>query len=326
MHSGYERRTAEDAVDGEDGFVPRESGEIAPLRDHPIRTKGDDELSRDKKGIQEEGDDVSIEAMMSKVYDFYYSTEAYCHRYPVANKATLDFILKSGAATAKNMLDFGCGNGRYAMALLDSCDADIVGCDISSASLAEFSRRLQQSEARKRVQLVHGGAISIAGRQRFDMIMMMFGVLSHIGRRDERIRTLRQLRELMKPDGTLVLSVPNIHRRRPIEQLWTRLRDIVHAYGKTLFQAGDIQFKRKISGRELTFFYHLYSISGLRDELAQAGFVLRACRAESFLPEWLVTQYPIVAAFDRMMLRILPASLGYGICPNATIAPASSQT
>ncbi len=269
----------------------------------------------------EQASDTSV--MMTKVYDYYFSSAAYERRYPMPNRATLEFILGHGAREAGSILDFGCGNGRYAMALLQACKARITGCDISSASLDEFARRLQHGGQAQRVELVHGPIDSLGAGRRFDSILMMFGVLAHVGRRCERIRVLRGLRTMLEPGGRLVLSVPNVYRRRPGELLKTLAARVLSQHmPEQAEEPGDIYFTRSIADRNLTFFYHLYSVAGLRSELEEAGFCMTDCRAESLLPEWLITQHRAVAGFDRMVLPFLPATLGYGICASATAAPA----
>jgi hypothetical protein len=68
-----------------------------------------------------------------------------------------------------------------------------------------------------------------------------------------------------------------------------------------------------VSGKPLTFFYHLYGVRDLTDELSQAGYAVQCCEAESLLPEWCVTQSRVLGWLDRKMSRRLPAVLGYGI-------------
>ncbi len=76
---------------------------------------------------------------------------------------------------------------------------------------------------------------------------------------------------------------------------------------------GDIEFTRMISGLPQTFDYHLYTVRGLRADLADAGWAVRCLEAESLLPEWLITQWPSLGRLDRWVQRFLPAALGYGI-------------
>ena len=90
---------------------------------------------------------------MQKLYDRYFASHDYKRRYPAPNPATLQFLLQQGQAiTATSILDVGCGDGRYAIALLDATQATMTGCDISGAALAEFSEHLKTRPDAERVR------------------------------------------------------------------------------------------------------------------------------------------------------------------------------
>jgi SAM-dependent methyltransferase len=292
--------------------------------------------------VNEDGNPVACAAFgkqipptepMRKLYDRYFASQDYKRRYPLPNQATLEFLMQHGrAATAASILDVGCGDGRYAIALLDSTSASIVGCDISGGALAEFSKQLTTRADSQRVRLVHGcvetmnaatapttGA-NVSDDARHDLSLLLFGVLSHAGDLAARVRMLEAIRMQTKPDGLLLLTVPSIWRRRPLEllqMLWRRVaRD-----QQFPMPAGDITFTRTIDRQPQTFFYHLYSVAGLRRELALAGWVMQTCQAESLLPEWLVTQHPWIGRLDSLIRPFLPAALGYGIRAVARAEP-----
>lgn len=64
---------------------------------------------------------------MNKLYDYYYASHEYSRRYPKPNRSTLEFLLRNGAEKAENILDYGCGNGRYALPLLQQTQAQWSG-------------------------------------------------------------------------------------------------------------------------------------------------------------------------------------------------------
>ena len=70
-----------------------------------------------------EAEALPIEAAMVALYDHYFACHDYEKRYPQPNAATLQFLLTHGARQATQILDFGCGNGRYALALLQATEA-----------------------------------------------------------------------------------------------------------------------------------------------------------------------------------------------------------
>lgn len=243
---------------------------------------------------------------MQKLYDVYFESTDYDQRYPQPNLSTLLFLRRNGAMASVRALDFGCGSGRYALPLLIESECRLVACDISAAAIASFARRIQATPLADRVELIHGGLEAIPGDPRFDLILLLFGVLSHVGSRAERVALLTHLREMATPDSRFFISVPNIWRRRPLELLGS----IFRRDRETL---GDIRFSRKIAGQHRSFHYHLYSVPGLRAELAEAGWKIVVCEAESVFPEYLVTRFRFVSVIEGLLNRFVPASLGYGI-------------
>ncbi|AEK61456.1 class I SAM-dependent methyltransferase [Collimonas fungivorans] len=256
-------------------------------------------------------DDIS--RAMQATYDHYYLSEGYRRRYPEPNIATMAYLLQNGLADVSQILDFGCGNGRYSLALLEKTKAHLTAYDISAASLAEFESQLRSTPHRERVSFVHDNLDGLNRYASYDAILMLFGVLSHVVERDLRLQTLHKMRSLIRPDGKLILSVPSIFRRRPWELLKYSLARAMGYAAPPQDEAGNIRFTRRIEGRNLTFFYHLYSLRTLREELAEAGFAIMECQPESLFPEWLVTQSSLVRCIDRRLCSWIPAQLGYGM-------------
>lgn len=267
----------------------------------------------DAKLPANETSDAEVRVAMAQLYDHYFACHAYEKRYPQPNQATLDFLMQHGAGEAQQILDFGCGNGRYALALLQRTSASLTGCDISAAALAEFRSHLDHLKFDARTRLLLGDATALAGNGHYDLILMLFGVLGHVGARPARIQALRHLRAQIKPDGKLLLTVPSQWRRRPIEFVRTALDRLLGRARGVRTEQGNILFSRRLAGVSHQFFYHLYTVQRLRDELQEAGFRMTLIEAESVLPEWLITQHPWIGGIDARVARLLPASLGYGM-------------
>jgi 2-polyprenyl-3-methyl-5-hydroxy-6-metoxy-1,4-benzoquinol methylase len=257
---------------------------------------------------------------MRETYDKYFLSNGYTDRYPVPNPATLDYILRHGARRATHILDFGCGDGRYALALLARTGARLTGYDISRPSLQALERSLQGTPYRERVTLVGGDIDNLAQSSKFDLVLMLFGVLSHVGNRATRIDTLRRLRERMSPGAQLILSVPSIYRRRPLDLCRYACARQLGRARPPQHEAGNIYFVRQVHGERLRFFYHLYTVARLSDELRAAGFALQDPEAESVFPEWWLMRSRRLQSMDRKLSRWIAASLGYGIRARAECA------
>jgi len=148
---------------------------------------------------------------------------------------------------------------------------------------------------------------------RYDLVLMLFGVLSHVGGLEARTQTLRQIRRLMNVEGRLVLTVPNLWRRRPFELVKAALARKFGQEQGLQAEPGNILFNRKLAGVSHQFFYHLYTVAGLTKELRDAGFEVTTVEAESVFPEWLITQHPWLGRLDARLSRMLPVALGYGL-------------
>ncbi|HEV3105681.1 MAG TPA: class I SAM-dependent methyltransferase [Trinickia sp.] len=254
-----------------------------------------------------------IASEMQRTYDQYFQSESYRHRYPRPNAATLAYLIRNGACEAGRILDFGCGNGRYSLALLAHSRALVTAYDISLASLLEFDRSLNETPYRDRVTFVHDDLFGLGPASSCDLILMLFGVLSHLGDRATRIKALSRLRGLIREDGRLVLSVPSIYRRRPWELVKCALARRLGRAQPPLNEGGNIYFMRHAYGHRLTFFYHLYTLEDLRADLAAAGFAIQHCEAESILPESWVTRSDFLARLDAHLSAWISPALGYGI-------------
>ena len=144
-------------------------------------------------------------AGLAAAYDAYFASQVYDRRYPAPNPSTLDFLRRWIRVGAEGrVLDLGCGNGRYALPLLETGAFSLVGCDISAAALQAFRSRLQHHPARGRVLLLRGEAASLPPGPAFDAVMMMFGVLAHIDARADRVATLQALRRRTRAGGRLL--------------------------------------------------------------------------------------------------------------------------
>ncbi|MEI6205651.1 MAG: class I SAM-dependent methyltransferase [Desulfuromonadales bacterium] len=282
------------------------------MTDHEFSTQEHDQPDHSRSSESNNANEITI--AMNKLYDYYYTSREYSRRYPKPNRSTLEFLFRHGAGKATNILDYGCGNGRYALPLLQQTQATITCFDISQPAIDEIAAYVQGSPLAARVRMFCGSSALLENQGRYDFIMLMFGVLSHVGNRSDRIKTLQHMRRLISDHGRLILTVPSKFRRRPMELLYSKLRRMSGSVPECLKERGNIFFTRTIADEDHLFFYHLYTVNGLKKELLEAGFELRTMSPESILPEWLITQSDLLGKIDAALLPLLPASLGYGIC------------
>jgi SAM-dependent methyltransferase len=107
----------------------------------------------------------------------------------------------ASAVAGKEVLDAGCGNGYGLRMLAAAGPARLVGVDLS----AEAVTRAQQ-EAAGAAEVVEGDVHDLPfGDESFD-VAVCFEVIEHVERQDE---VLRELRRVLRPHGTLLISSPN---------------------------------------------------------------------------------------------------------------------
>ena len=253
---------------------------------------------------------------MAAMYDKYFRTGFYEQRYPRENKKTLLTILSVLAELNKikkgprHILDFGCGDGRYLVPMLNHVDDEFTAYDPSETALNILTGRVDIQKNIDRVAVVDGDIEKLSRhveeKGKVDIILLMFGVLSHVGGYQKRTQVLKQLSSFLRDENSrVILSVPNRFRR------FTRVDD--ENVSTVNNEPGDIIYKRHYGDEELTFFYHLYTSDSLISELKEAGLNVYSLHLESFLPEKWVTNNYLIGAFDRIICNFLSVNKGYGI-------------
>lgn len=248
------------------------------------------------------------------IYNRYYNNGSYNKRYPTHNPRSLEFI-HNYARNAKVILDFGCGEGRYTIPLLQRTSAQIIAHDISQSALAILQEKLKSLSWNQRVTLVEDPFENLESKPTPDLIIMMFGVLSQIVGKENRINLLRRIRNLIleNKECTLILSVPNAYRRFWLNQIESAIRGKFNISSTQQLELGDIKFKRFFDNKEHQFFYHLYTVSSLEQEMREAGFSIENITLESVFPESWITQNSLCYRLDQFISQWLPEWLGYGM-------------
>ncbi len=246
-------------------------------------------------------------------YEYYFSSGHYDRRYPVPNANVLRLIRRNLPENG-HIIDFGCGSGRYLLALRDQATV-AAGFDICQAALARLRQGIERIGGAHNIHVLgpdpedverhvdrHGPA---------DIILCLFGVLSHIEGQAERYKALCRFAGLLKPgSGRLIISVPNRRRRFRSEQRASAMN-----------RRDEVRYIRRFGKSSVEFSYKLFDTDTLRSELQDAGFELESLRAESLTPESVIANSAFLRAVDRMAAPLVPAALGYGLLAIARPMP-----
>lgn len=247
---------------------------------------------------------VGASAWTAREYETYIGSGHYDHRYPIENARVMECV-RHRLPPGGDVLDYGCGTGRYAVPLARG-GARVVALDVCEAALRGLRGRARETGVADAIETSSAGpeAIVRAARERggFDVVLCLFGVLSHIVDPDERRAVLRAFGDAASPKGgSVVVSVPNRMRRFASEQRAQR-----SGHGAA------ITYERRIGKRSLHLPYKLYDPASLREELEGAGLVVETIVAESLLPESVVTRRAAARALE-LVTPLVPARLGYGL-------------
>lgn len=253
---------------------------------------------------------------MARSYDAYFRTGLYETRYPGPNRRTLRHAL-SHLPRGGRFLDYGAGSGRYILPLLSARpDASGVAADISAVARESLTRRADHAGLLTRLEVIDGCAETIesavADGGAFDLCLMAFGVLGHVYGRANRLDLQRTVRRALKPDGVLLIGLPNARRRMQAEQ------NAMRAAPDSTLEPGDVLYTRHADDGDIPLYYHVYTQAECVRDLDQSGFAVRWLGAESLLSESLVCRAPLIGRLDDWICGFLPPDWAYGFLVAAT--------
>lgn len=103
------------------------------------------------------------------------------------------------------LLDFGCGNGAQTFSFVDRC-SHAIGLDIDPEFLSRFQALAAARGLAGRFHPVRYAGVDIPVATASVDCVISFAVLEHVA--DEAL-ALQEIARIVKPGGTLIMSVPN---------------------------------------------------------------------------------------------------------------------
>jgi ubiquinone/menaquinone biosynthesis C-methylase UbiE/NAD-dependent dihydropyrimidine dehydrogenase PreA subunit len=127
-------------------------------------------------------------------------------------------IVQNYVEPGMEILDIGCGTGSLAIDAAKA-GAGIKGVDISKGMLAVAQKRIADNGMENRITLYHAGVVEIDSlfeKNSFDLIIstLVFSELYF----EERALALRQIKKLLKSDGTLIIAV-EVPPAKPLKKI-----------------------------------------------------------------------------------------------------------
>lgn len=239
-------------------------------------------------------------------YDSYYGSGLYDARYPRPNPPTYRCAVRLARASSR-ILDFGAGSGRYTMPFLHATNAFVCAYDISADACKTLELQATAADVGSQRLLISADFDAVRAAGPYDLVVALFGVLSHIEGRKNRIDTLGSMRSVLSREGVLLLTVPHAPRRFP-------LHASSGAQARRYFpSARPIIYRHQVENEARSFPYYLFSRRELISELSAAGFALEVLESDSILPERRLARRPALAPVDDLLCRLLPSWAGYGL-------------
>jgi ubiquinone/menaquinone biosynthesis C-methylase UbiE len=129
-----------------------------------------------------------------------------------ASRAMTELMIrKLGARPGQRVLDVGCGTGRPALELALACGVEVVGVNVSRRQIELAERLAGEAGLGEQVRFRFADAMDLPfGRNSFDGAWL-FESLLHM---PDQARVLRQLADLLRPGGRLVIA--NLVQRVPL--------------------------------------------------------------------------------------------------------------
>jgi len=174
----------------------------------------------------------------------------------------IDFInsLKKDCIIA----DIACGNGRHLIHAAKHC-SKAIGIDISNELLKIVKEKIDENNL-KNITIFHSDAVNLPLSNSSVDAVLYIAALHNIEGRNSRIKSLKEIKRVLKKDGKALISV------------WSRWQD---KYRKQFFKKwftkksnekfGDIDIYWRQHGLNIPRFYHLYSKKEFIKDLKEAG-------------------------------------------------------
>jgi tRNA (uracil-5-)-methyltransferase TRM9 len=265
-------------------------------------------------------------ASIVESYDHYYGSGLYDARYPRPNPATYRSALRLARASAR-ILDFGAGSGRYALPILHSTNAFVCAYDVSADACKALDLQATAAGIGSQRLLVTADLDAARAAGPYDLVLSLFGVLSHIEGIENRLSILNSIRSVLTRQGLLLATVPNAIRRFPMHA--SSDGHVSEGSGTLAVQANayryfhsprQITYRHHVENEERSFPYYLFSCRELTAELSAAGFGLDVLEPDSILPERKLVRSPVLARVDDVLCRLLPTWAGYGLRATCRVA------
>lgn len=208
----------------------------------------------------------------ASLYDLIYKNKNYLKE---VNFLTKQFKIKN--KKAKKVLDLGCGTGQYTY-LLSKKGYEVTGVDISK-SMIEIAKK--KYKTKKNINFIHKDLKKINLKNKFDIVVALFDVLSFQNSKSEIERFFKVLSKHLKKGGLVffdfwykntIVKLKPASRAKKIENkifkilkttkpTWIKKQNIVKVYFKLLIEKKMNRKIETVNGVHIMKYYSLAEIN-----------------------------------------------------------------
>ncbi|MEA3463726.1 MAG: class I SAM-dependent methyltransferase [Patescibacteria group bacterium] len=190
--------------------------------------------------------------------------------------------LTQNVKNGDKVLDVGCGNGRLLQAFLNK-RISYVGMD-SSEKLIDLAQQKNWKLEVGSWKFIKGDILELdeINKTGFDHVFCI-AALHQIPGKDLQIQALKQLKNKVKPDGKIIITVWNLWSQKKFRKLiWKFV--LLKLIGKNKIDYGDILFDWKDSQGERVSqrYYHAFTKSELKKIVKKARLKIERIYKDEF--------------------------------------------
>jgi len=163
----------------------------------------------------------------------------------------------------EKILDVGCGNGRL-YELFKERTVDYYGIDFSEELVGIAGKRYPQFKFQV------ADALNLPFPASFFDKVFGIAIFHHIPSKELRARFLKEIKRVLRPDGSLVITVWKFHRSRGLFSIFKFT--ILKLLGLSKLDFGDIL---EPWGKKTKRYYHCFSKKELTKTVTGAGFNIK---------------------------------------------------
>ena len=188
--------------------------------------------------------------------------------YPWSEMASLVEYVRDG----DRILDLGCGNGRF-YPLIKNRQVEYIGLD-NCPELIKIARKKFAIP-----KFIIGDALNLPFSDKEFNIIFAIAFFHHIPTTKYRLQTLKEIKQVLKNDGLLILTVWNLWQPKLLIKY--KIWPMIFRWKNKMLDWRDVFIPWKLSNKNIIHrYYHAFTKPELKKLIKQSGFKIIDCYYE----------------------------------------------